>query len=353
MSAESAGSRWGAQLLDDAYGAAASSSTDTRRCGGRILGVKEANLEVSARDSPRWRLDAIGGHSVLELIRAYKALSRLDACDVFVKAVRNKFFETILWIPLTIDHGMNWRKEIVGAGGKKMWYISLEEMQHFLIVEKSGGIFRVYQSYIRDEYIPGMGYTAGQWCSICGALEGCVAHKGYGGGFSVGNGGMDTFLDWIVEAQKMAKKLIPHLLKHVDGIDAALIPLFGKDPRKLSPAEVERATEALQLIASWSNEVNQKVGPVGITTLDSTQDSEVVVVTQGAKVIFEVPRTLYYRFRTLHENITGQTYLSPVVFVRLINMGIWWEIRTNPNDGGAVGFTIRGADLGVTMSPEE
>lgn len=37
----------------------------------------------------------------------------------------------------------------------------------------------------------------------------------------------------------------------------------------------------------------------------------------------------------------------------MLLMCIWWEALINPGDGDAVGFTIRGADLGVTMSFEE
>lgn len=55
----------------------------------------------------------------------------------------------------------------------------------------------------------------------------------------------------------------------------------------------------------------------------------------------------------LLENMTGQATLSPVVFVRMVNTGIWWELLKNPEDGGALGFTVRGADLDVSMSYEE
>lgn len=84
----------------------------------------------------------------------------------------------------------------------------------------------------------------------------------------------------------MVNKLIPHLLKHVDGIDAPLIALLGKNSHKMSPADFERTSEAVEVIMSWANAVNRTVLPVGIFRLHLTRYSD-IVVTQGIKVLFE------------------------------------------------------------------
>jgi hypothetical protein len=104
------------------------------------------------------------------------------------------------------------------------------------------------------------------------------------------------------------------------------------------------------------------MGPLGITTLDVGYDddgqievlSDPVTIVQGGKILFQIPQEMYLRVTELNEKLTGLKYLSPILFVRMINTGIWWEHRRNPGgDMGAVGFAIRAAALDETQSYEE
>lgn len=350
---KNADERWGVQLLDHA---GEESAGNVNLCGGRVLGVREVNIQYSMRDSPHWRFDESlisGGLSLLERIRNDSRLSRMHNCYDFAKALWGCFFETIPGLYLTIDHGLEARKLIIGADGRKVYFLELEAIQHYLIVEKCRGRYRIYQAYIKDKNIPRMGYTAGEWCTLGRLPTSMKVHTTYGGGLTVGEREMNQLLDWILELQKVTKLLIPHLLKHVEGIDPLSMLLLAKDPQRLSPDNFERAAEAMKAATDWSHQVNEKVGPLGITNLDEFADP--VVINQGprGKLLFEIPQKLFRRAHALNEKLTGQVFLHPVVFVRMVNTGIWWENCKSPDDGGAVGFTIRIADLGVTMSYEQ
>lgn len=140
------------------------------------------------------------------------------------------------------------------------------------------------------------------------------------------------------------------LLEHIPNLNPSSASLLVKDPTMLPPTEVEVANSALQLAVESSHQVDQLIQPLGITTLDDTADP--VVVTQQGRLLFEVPQRLYRRMQRLNETIVGESY-PPIIFVRAVNSGIWWEHRQSPVDGGAEDFTFRGAALDVVQTYEE
>lgn len=120
----------------------------------------------------------------------------------------------------------------------------------------------------------------------------------------------------------------------------------------LSPEEQARASEALQAAAIWSHEIDKRIaGPLGITTL--SEDADPVHIIQGQKLLYRIPQKLYRRMRKYNQALTGESYLSPVVFNRIVNHALWWEYRKSPIDGGGVGFTIRALDFDTIQSYQE
>jgi hypothetical protein len=342
--------RWGVQLLDHAAGWL---NDKKKKCGGKQMAAKEANLVLTARDSDVWRNSQIGGgggFSVWEFILRSPDLANEEYCDKFCMKLWNCFFETVPAMPLTIDHGLNWRHELLSATGHKIFWLSLEAVQHYLIIEKTGGRYRVFQSYVK--VLTTTGYTAGQWCTL-DSMPSNRTHKKYGGGLTLGDTEINEFLDAIVDFQKVTKALIRPLLEYNPVVDSSSIDLLNRgNPTSLSPSEMEQAGQALNALINWSHQVILKVGPLGITTLDETSDP--VVVYQANQLLFKIPQKLYRQVELLNEKLTGEAhYLSPVIFVNMINQGIWWEHQQSPSDGGGTGFTVRGAAFDSTLSYEE
>mmetsp|Transcript_9782 Transcript_9782/g.25633 ORF Transcript_9782/g.25633 Transcript_9782/m.25633 type:complete len:264 (-) Transcript_9782:50-841(-) len=241
------------------------------------------------------------------------------------------------------------RKTLLEAKGHKIYWLALDAVQHHLMIEKCRGRYRVFQTNVKDEGPLG-GYTAEEWCSLDG-LPGRKVHQVYGGGLTVGDTEINQLLDLIVQLQNMPKVLLSDLLRNVPGVDQSSVHLLAKDPTALSKSDVEKGSEALQLASKWSHTVIQKVPLFGITTLNFLDDP--VVIVQGNQKLFEIPQKRYSRVRDLYQGLTGQASLTPVVFVKMVNQGFWWENRRDPRDGGATGYGVRGADLGVRQSYEQ
>ena len=343
--------RWGVQLLD--HGSDWENDAQ-KQFGGKQIAAKEANLVRTKRDSVVWQIShAKGvkggkGPSVWETIQGTPHLAQQEYCDEFCQGLWNCFFETIPGIPLTIDHGMKWRRELLTASGHKIFYLSLEAVQHYLLIEKCCGRYRVFQSYVKIS--EDTGYTAGEWCRL-DALPRNKTHKKNGGGLTVGDNEINELLDAIVELQGITKALIKPLLKDNPRVDESSIALLTRNLSELSSSEMDQATSALQDIVRWTGEVRDNVGPLGITTVGATSDP--VVILQANQVLFQIPQKYYRSVNVLNEKLTGEHYLSPVIFVDMLHRGIWWEHCQNPEDGGAVGFTVRCAALDVLQSYEE
>lgn len=156
----------------------------------------------------------------------------------------------------------------------------------------------------------------------------------YGGGRTVGDTEINQLLDYIKDLQTVSKKLLPHLLKNAPGLDQVAIELLKGHPSGLSLEELDLANEKLQIAVSWSHEIeNIMKGPLGLTTLNVIFDrpenvqvlDDPVRFIQGDKIVFQIPKRLYLCVHDLHYKLTGQTILSPVPFVQMINAGAWWE----------------------------
>lgn len=351
--------RYGVQLLDHAEGWKEESPNAKLAVGGKILAVKETNLKKTNRDSKHWRIAVSGDISILEQIRADPNLANLNRCDELARGIWNLFFETIPGMPLTLDHGFEMRKEIVkDSKGHTIYWLEMDAIQHQFIIEKCRGRYRVFQAFVDDTPVM-PGYTAEAWCGMeYEQLLSTKVHKIYGGGRTAGDAEIDQLLDYIKNLQSVSSKLMPHLLKSVPNLDQSSIDLICGGPQRLSPEEVDLAQEKMQVAISWSNKIELQTESLGLTTLNVVFHPEVgilgdsVLIAQDGVEILQIPKRLYLRVQDLNYKLTGQTILSPLTFVRMINSGLWWEHRRD-TDGGGVGFTIRAASLDQVQSYEE
>jgi hypothetical protein len=156
-----------------------------------------------------------------------------------------------------------------------------------MIIEKSGGRYRILQSHIKN--FDDHGYSAQEWCTLTSLPGRNKVHKTYGGGLTLGDSDMNKICDAIVGIQETIPLLIRHLMAHIPGIDPSAASILSRrDASKLSPAEVETATEAIQVSVGWSHQIQSLIGPLGITTLDESADP--VLIFQGDRLLFEIPQ---------------------------------------------------------------
>ena len=341
----SQGHRWVVQLLDHGEGWEQDSS---KRFGGRQMSVKESNLTLSP-DSSLWREQNIGGanKTLLELVQQ-TPLGSTDNCLDFCESLWNCCFETVPGASIT----SSLCRLLAQEKGHKVYWVCLHAVQHYFILEKCGGRFRVLQSHV--QLGPGLGYTAKGWCTLSSKTVGNPVRKVFGGGLTIGNKELELLFDAIEGLQNCLKgKLVPHLLKHVPGVDAsAVAALLRRNPHSLSEHDLAKVTEALETASEWSNAVEGLIGSLGITTIDPFSDP--VFITQRDRRLFEIPQVLYRKVHSHYAAITGETsMITPMVFIGMVNRGLWWENRQNPLDGGAEGFAIRCAALDVVLSKSE
>lgn len=344
--------RYGVQLLDHAQEWNEDYPDPKLSVGGSVLAVKDVNLKKSG-DSEHWKIDPLGT-SLLEQIVKNPVFGAIDQCDTFAEVIWNTFFETIPAMPLTVDDGFKMRESVKEAKGHKLFWFSMDAIQHHVIVEKCRGRYRLFQAHV-DEV------SAKQWCQIMGhpTLSESEVHKMFGGGRTVGDKELDVLFDLIKSFQQLTQSLIPTLLKKVDGVDQSSVKYLQMDARTLAQHEVGKAEEVLGVAITWSHAIRSSMGSLGLTTLDVSYDGEVgygveeVTILQRGRIVFEVPKDQYIETRNMYKKISGQKYLTPAVFVFMANTGIWWEHKRDPVTGGAVGYGLRMAALDVQLSEEE
>ena len=310
--------RWPVQLLEN----------------GRQLLTKEGNLRNSTRDDPHWWVSG-KGFSVLEKILVTPHLYNEDTCNKFAQSLWDCFFETVPALQLSRQV----RNLILDAPGHKIYWLDMDAVQHHVIIEKCRGRYRIYQSYIKEEGIGG--YLAREWCMLSANSNGNNAKHMYGGGLTVGDKEINLYFDWIFGLQELLGDpvFIRHLLKHVECDKSQHLHLLEKSPDELPLGGDAIATEVLQMCVNWANNIEHLMGPLGMTPFDDKNGTQVIL--QGNKVVFEIPQGYHQRIRSLIQKLTGESFLSPAVYMRMVQHGIWWRVRKNPRDSGAAGFAVR------------
>jgi hypothetical protein len=200
--------RYWVQLLDHVPGWKENSPDKKLEVGGNVVAIKEENFSLS-RDSPHWIIDANSNLSILERICVDAELGQEDHCDKFCQNIWDGLFETIPTVPLTIDHGMRHRETAFKQmKGHKLFWLSMDAIQHHLIIEKCRGRYRVFQAYVCEN---DMGFTAREWCQFAQKNDGDDTtyprlgpmHEKYGGGKTVGDKEIMDLLDQILQLQKL------------------------------------------------------------------------------------------------------------------------------------------------------
>ena len=371
--------RYPVQLLDHQSSWNEDHPEPSLECGGKILTVKEVNLEPS-RDSTHWRIpnftDARPPISIHELVSTrcdhYKEIGDLDDCEEFCQAVWDQFFETLP----SFSFDRNNQREICSASvkGHKVFWLRCDAIMHHMLIEKSWGRYRVFQAYI-DIY-SGREWSdmKKEWHNTPNNVPTCIAnvpcYKKYGGGRTVGATDIQTLIGNIGDIQDLIPSLTPHLLKNIPGItkkDVKDIRLFQQTGSRKTLQLVKAVQRITSITCPWSRAVLNNVGPLGITIVgvletndgrlvydhDSSDGSATISILQGNNMLFDIPIHLYKEVQKSNCALTGQVFLNPAIFVRLVNCGLVWANGKDPVTGGAHGFGFQGANIDMKSSYEE
>jgi len=323
---------------------------------GKVLDVKVENLKAS-QDLTEWAIPDYGG-TILELLKdpRKQAIANEDNCGLFAEKLWCEMAEKGPSHPLTIDHNLNWRQEIIGAEGRKFYWIGMVAIGHHLLIEKCNGRYRIYQAYIQTG---DSGYSAKQWCF--GDMRKKSAWIKWGGGKVNSDEDINHLLDLIVRWQKFVGILLRDvLLNFVPGLNPESIH-YLQQQGPLDGDPIEMLNDSIEHILEWTHSLFQRIGPEGCTiigldlvtgrVMPGLSDVSILIGTAtNGEQIFTIPAKLYNQCDDLNREMTGEC-LSPATFLLMLNAGIWWEARMVSES--AVGFTIRGMDMDMFLSEEK
>ena len=257
--------------------------------------------------------------------------------------------------PLTIDHQLLVRKCILEARGHKLYWLALDAIGHHLLIEKCHGAYRVYQAYVAQHTF---GYTASQWCF--GDMRNKPAWVKFGGGKLLMDKDINDLLDLVGKWQKLTQTVLRDVLLYaVPGLDPLAIPHLHKSNAEYGmPMDV--LGPAIEHVLKWSDRMINRIGPEGYTDIGvnphdrrvSCGISDVDILMQNGEPVFSIPANLYNQCDSLNRELTGEPII-PSVFFMMLNTGVWWESKTDPDTGSAVGFSFRGMDMDLHLSEEE
>ncbi len=324
------------------------SRSGKHECGGKLLNAKAANL-LPSQDSKHWKIQVCLNQSIYEII-TQSPMGDLEDCDKFCKALWGYLLDIAPAARLT-KHMQN---EICRATGHKLFWLGCEAIMHHMLIEKCRGRYRVFQAYVE-------GYTAKEWCRLrnsnCRLGNENIVWKKYGGGKTVGSDEIQILLDSIRKLQELIPPLTPHLLKNVPGIsDQDVRDLRAIQNGNYNDGTQNLAQKVADICLSWSNDIMYAMGPLGLTTLGVNEfqgrivylndsPNAIITVTQGPRTIFKIPIGLYKKVQIANYNLTGQVYLHPAIFVRMVQFGLLWEITMYSSTEGVTSFGLRGADV--------
>lgn len=260
--------------------------------------------------------------------------------------------------PLTIDHHLNLRNMMLEATGHKMYWLALDSIGHHLLIEKCNGAYRVYQAYVaRNNY----GYTASQWCF--GDMRKKPAWTKWGGGKLLADKEVNDLLDLVIKWQKLIQNVLKGvLLFAVPGLNPDAIPYLhrsfgGPD------APMGLVQDAIEHITRWSKSMINRIGSEGCTDIgldphtrrisSGRNDVDIFIgYPANGEHIFSIPADMYNQCDTLNREMTGEP-LVPATFFLMLNTGVWWEAKRDPDTGSAVGFAFRAMDIDMQLCEED
>lgn len=345
------------QLLDHQEGWNESQPDPKKECAGKTLNAKKTNLKSSA-DSKYWKIQQMQNMSVYDLTTRTDIGFEFDS-SIYIRRVWDTFFETIPPQPLDDDH----TSLLLDAEGHMLYWLRCDAIMFHMMIEKCRGRFRIFQSFIDEPMAPG--YSGREWCGT-DPPEGLLKNsnwKKYGRGLTVSREEVEYLLNTIIQMQRMIPSLLPHLLENVPGITSEDIKILqdGAGKARHDHRVLSRANKVLEICRGWSADVVSKLGPLGITEIGVQNDAvtgtifhgEVAFISQGNRRLFQIPRRVYKRVHELMSRLTCRNIISNVVFLKILNSGLWWKEFRHPDTGGAIGFAYHAARLDLHQSEEE
>eukprot|EP00594_Rhizosolenia_setigera_P001837 CAMPEP_0178939274 /NCGR_PEP_ID=MMETSP0789-20121207/115_1 /TAXON_ID=3005 /ORGANISM="Rhizosolenia setigera, Strain CCMP 1694" /LENGTH=407 /DNA_ID=CAMNT_0020618089 /DNA_START=57 /DNA_END=1280 /DNA_ORIENTATION=- len=346
------------QLLDHQEGWNESQPDPKKECAGKTLNAKKTNLK-SSDDSKYWKIEQMQNPmSVYDLTTRTNIGFEFD-CSIYVRRVWDTFFETVPPQPLDDDHV----SLLLDEKGHILYWLRCDAIMFHMMIEKCRGRFRIFQSFVDDPMSPG--YSGREWCGT-NPPEGLLKNsnwKKYGRGLTVSREEVEYLLKTIIQMQRMIPSLLPYLLENVPGITSEDIKILqdGAGKARRDNRVFNRAFEVLEICRRWSADAVSKLGPLGITEIGVQNNAatgtifygEVACISQGNRRLFQIPRRVYERVHELMSRLTCRNIISPVVFLKILNTGLWWKDNADPDTGGAIGFAYHAARLDLHQSEEE
>lgn len=349
--------RYPVQLLDHLETWDETAPDPGKECGGKILTAKRTNL-VPSNDSEHWKI--MGESSIYELTVSTD-IGFEDDSYKYIKRVWDRFFETVPTQAMDNRH-MSFMLE---QKGHMMYWLKCDAIMCHLLIEKARGRYRIFQSFV-DEGPIAPGYTARQWCGEDPplVLTSNPIWKKYGRGLTVSKKEVEYLFNNIKQMQEIIPSLLPYLLEMVPSVTPKDIKILQKGAEKVTgdAKDWKRAVEVIKIGREWAADVMSKMGPIGITEYGGIAQygplgykeahGDKVLIYQGQKCIFQIPKKLYAQVHELMCQITSRDIFSPVVFVKMVNMGIWWNNIRGTN-GFYIGFAYHGARVDLRQTEEE
>jgi len=264
---------------------------------GQTITVKAVNLRISP-DDVAWRVN--DNETLVEICR------NRPFADRITRKLWTLLSQGALLVPSAPLDVAKVRLQLQRETKHVVFW--LHWLSHNILIEKCQGVYRIFRD---DTY------------------EACTVAN------------VELLWDTLIELQEWIAQNVEILLKHCKGLQSTLIlKLLNHRPDKLEKEEAEVATKVVELSQNWSHEVVEKQKD----QLNEVVTETMVTISVHDTVLVEIPRKQYTRVSRMYRELTLQTTVPPVFWMQLINQGVWWEYRRNP-DSSAVGFGIRAAPL--------
>ena len=333
----------------------------------KTLQVRPANIVVS-NDSSKWNRWECNDETLLEFLRnKNNSFHSMDVCHKFGAEIWKLFFDPATSVSLPKEYSEEFKQMLVSSpkNGHSIVIINLSAVAHVCVIEiretKGNVRFRIYQSYINQKVniASSCGYTIGQWCSPCSPtsdLQSNEAHKRYGGGKTLNAAEMCSFIDLIHEWQNLTVEILAEeLLIQVPEkiLPRNLIPYLASRDRNWLQANQKLFLSVTTAINDWSLSLANRIMKEGITSygftfgeLDSS-DVKNISICIGSEVLFTISSERYLRCNDVNMSMTGQC-ISGAVFLKMLQQGIFWEVRAHVDSNGInqfLGFTYQAGKL--------
>ena len=309
-------------------------------------------------DDPEWKIPRYG-LSTLELC-GREPIKDMHQCHLFAEAVWNLHCAEIPPSKCLTQESMDLIKE---SKGRKLYWIGMDAIAQHLILERCHDNWRIYQSYILNSE---GGYTGGEWCLLQKSnhpnsefsLFSLVAKpiwKVWGGGRYLTDKDVEELFNIIVMWQNLVKKtlnneLLPQFSNHID--EEVLDHMINASPSDVPVKMFREIEKAVTKLMDWSMEHLSIPDYPGVTIFHGNPSDEEYermdtlypVLNSKGEELFKIKSSTLQMAKLLTEKLTGEEG-SPAIFLMMIACGVWWQHRTNPRDGSAIGFYVRSCDL--------